>query len=186
LRRHWIVTSAALSCFLFAVLDLCGWFIYHGRIVTITRQDPAGLRVLGAFTQLLALLPTPGLIYWLKFAASRWSQHPLLQFGVAGLLYHLFVASLSVLLGYGLLQMREWALWSFAFFCALAVVGDFYWFAITIRMAHRLPSGASSAGWNAQDILFQSAPPLLGVMAGLALFVFVLRYGLRSKARSTA
>ena len=181
LRRHWIITSAALSYFLFAAVDLWGWFLYHGRIVALGEQDPLERRVLGAVYQLLALLPTPSLIFWLKFALSRWFERPVLQFGVAGFLYHLFVVCLSVLLGYGLLRMREWARWSLASFCVLAVAVDLHLFVATIRTAHRVPSDAGSVAWNVRDFLFQSALPLLGVIMALALLAFILRRGFPSK-----
>jgi hypothetical protein len=181
LRRHWIITWAALSYFLFAAVDLWGWFLYHGRIVALGEQDPLERRVLGAVYQLLALLPTPSLIFWLKFALSRWFERPVLQFGAAGFLYHLFVVCLSVLLGYGLLRMREWARWSLATFCVLAVAVDLHLFAATIRMARRFPSDAGSVAWNARDFLFPSAPPLLGVIVALALLAFILRRGFPSK-----
>jgi hypothetical protein len=181
LRRPWIITSAALIYFLFAAVDLWGWFLYRGRIVALGEQDPLERRVLGALYQLLALLPTPSLVFWLKFALGRWLQRPVLQFGVAGFLYHLFVACLSVLLGYGLLRMREWARWSLAGFCVLAVAVDLHLFATTIRVAHRFPPGAGSVAWNARDFLFQSALPLLGVIVALALLAFILRCGFQSK-----
>jgi hypothetical protein len=186
LRRHWIITSAALSYFLFAAVDLWGWFLYHGQIVTLGEQDPIGRRVLGGLYLLLAMLPTPSLIFWLKFALSRWLQRPVLQFGATGLLYHLFVVCLSVLVGYGLLRMREWARWSLASFCVLAVAVDLHLFVATIRMAQRFPPDASSVTWNDQEFLFQSAPPLLGTILALALLVFVLRHGLQSKIPSSA
>jgi hypothetical protein len=86
-----------------------------------------------------------------------------------------------VLLGYGLLRTREWARWSLASFCVLAVAVDLHLFAATIRMAHGFPSDAGSLAWNARDLLFQSALPLLGVIVALALLVFILRYGFQSK-----
>jgi hypothetical protein len=181
LRRHWIITSAAVCYFLFAAVDLWGWFLYHGRIVALREQEPMGRRALGFFYQLLALLPTPSLIFWLKFALSRWLQRPVLQFGVAGFLYHLFVVCLSVLLGYGLLRMREWARWSLVGFCVLAVAADSHLLVATIRMTHKLQPDAGSMAWNSQGFLFQSTPPLLGVVVALALLVFVLRQGLQSK-----
>jgi hypothetical protein len=181
LRRHWIITSAAFSYFLFAAVDLCGWFLYHGRIVALSEQDSMGRRVLGALYQLLALLPTPSLIFWLKFAVNRWLQRPVLQFGTAGFLYHLFVVCLSALLGYGLLRTRDWACWSLAGFCVLAVAVDLHLLVATIRLANKFRLGAGARAWSVQDYLFQSAPPLLGVIVGLALLVFVLRYGLQSK-----
>jgi hypothetical protein len=180
LRRHWIITSAALSYFLFAAVDLWGWFLYHGRIVALGEQDPLERRVLGALYQLLALLPTPSLVFWLKFALGRWLQRPVLQFGAAGFLYHVFVVCLSVLIGYGLLRMREWARWSLAGFCVLAVAVDLHLFATTIRI-HRFPSDAGAVAWNAWDFLSQSALPLLGVVVALALLVFIFRYGFQSK-----
>jgi hypothetical protein len=184
LRRHWIFTSAALSYFLFAAVDLWGWFLYHGRIVTVTEQDPVARRILGALYELLAPLPTPSLIFWLKFALSRWLQRPVLQYGATGLLYHLFVVCLSVLVGYGLLRMREWARWSLACFCVLAVAVDLHLFLATIRMAQRVPPDRSSVTWNAQEFLFQSAP-LLGAIVASALLVFVVRHGIQSKTPSS-
>jgi hypothetical protein len=186
LRRHWIITSAALSYFLFAAVDLWGWFLYHGQIVALREPDPLRWKVLGALYQLLALLPTPSLIFWLKFALSRWLQRPVLQFGAAGFLYHLFVACLSVLLGYGLLRMREWARWSLAGFCVLAVAVDLHLLATAIRIARRFPPDAGSVVWNAQDFLFQSAPPLLGVIVAVAVLVLILRFGLQSETPSSA
>jgi hypothetical protein len=186
LRRHWIITLAALSYFLFAAVDLCAWFLYHGRIVAVREQDPVARKILGVLYELLAMLPTPSLIFWLKFALSRWLQRPVLQFGATGLLYHLFVVCLSVLVGYGLLRMREWARWSLACFCVLAVAVDLHLFVATIRVAKRFPPDTSSVTWNAQEFLFQSAPPLLGVIVALALLVFVLRHGIQSKTPSSA
>jgi len=186
LRRHWITTAAALSYFLFAAVDLCGWFLYRGRIVTLGEQDPLRWRILGAVYQFLALLPTPSLIFWLKYAMSRWLQRPVLQFGVPGFLYHLFVVCLSALLGYGLLRRWEWARWSLACFCVLAIVVDAHLLAVTIRMAQRFTQEAGAVGLNIRDFLLRSAPPLLAVILAFAVLVFVLRHGLSSKTPSTA
>jgi hypothetical protein len=185
-KGHWIIISVALSQFVFAAVDLCGWFLYHGRIVALTEQDPIGRRVFGVIYQSLSLLPTMSLIFWLKFALSRWLERPILQFGTAGLIYHLVVAGLSVLLGLGLLRMREWARWSLAGLCVLAVIADLHLLAATTRMAHGSLPGGNSPGLGTHDAFFHAAPPLLGAIAALALLVLVLCYGHRSETSRAA
>jgi len=163
-----VLKLVAYTYFLFAVVDLVGWFIYHGNIVRITESDPPGIRILGALTQILAMLPTPGLLFWAKYVAARVLHYSVLQFGTPGLLYHLFIACLAVVLGFGLQSARGWAIKSLAAFCVLALAANFYLLRGLFHIGHTdvlLRGGA----------VFYLLPNIIGIIVSIALLIQLWR-----------
>ncbi|HKF21984.1 MAG TPA: hypothetical protein VKE93_10465 [Candidatus Angelobacter sp.] len=161
-KRHWVTTLLAVWMFADAALMLL-WTIYelylfwdfqlrppNQPLVPAPRHNAgmsAGLLVLAIwynFRLLLSLLPAPHLLQgWLAMPWAR--RHFWMHSYLVSIWFDLAVSGIAVALGYGLLRMREWARWSYAGLCVLAIVslggvqfGLFLW-PLTILTAFILP-----------------------------------------------
>jgi hypothetical protein len=170
---HLKLSLRVIACvyFLFAIVDLVVWFIYHGNIVRITESDPVSIRTLAGLTQLLAMLPTPSLLFWGKYVAARFFHHAVLQFGMPGLLYHLSIECLALLLGIGLVRSRSWAIRSLAAFCVLALAANLYWVRGLMPTGHlHLPLRDGETHGILGSIFFL-LPNIIGISVSTALLV---------------
>jgi hypothetical protein len=168
-KKSLVGMIVALVYFVFAAMDLWGWFTYHGQIVALTARDSGTVWVAGRVLSALMTMPTPGILFWVKFAASRWLHRPVLQFGVGGLVYHLSVATLAVALGYGFLRGRSWARWGLTCLSLLAGAVNLV---LLARMLHARYTDSPMSGVGA---LWHAAMPVFGLaVAGMLLF-FLLR-----------
>jgi hypothetical protein len=139
-RRHWVTTLLAVWMFADAALMLLwtinllyGLWDYHHRphnlpLVPAPRQ-PAGmtprlwfLAIWENFRILLSFLPAPHLL--LGLLQIPWVRHHVYwaYLNTLNIWFSLAVVGIAVALGYGLLRMREWARWSYAGLCVLAIV----------------------------------------------------------------
>jgi hypothetical protein len=168
-KKSLVGTIVAVVYFVFAALDLWGWFTYHGQIVALTARDSAAVWVAGRVFSALTMMPTPGILFWLKFAASRWLHRPVLQFGIGGLVYHLFVGALATVLAYGLLRGRSWARWGVTCLSLLAGAVNLMLLAKALHLWH---ADSAAVGLGA---LGNATLPIFGVAVTGTLLFFLLR-----------
>jgi hypothetical protein len=138
-RRHWIATLLAVWMFADAALMLSFTFYELYTLWAFHHRPPnqpwllrpghnggmsPGLLVLAIwdnFRLLLSFLPAPHLVqlwFHTPWALRRLGTH---SYPVT-IWFDLAVTGMAVALGYGLLRMREWARWSYAGLCVLAIL----------------------------------------------------------------